>query len=113
MMDRPQEHAGRGLALYQVVLGAFAYGLDSHGLVFQSGQYDDGQVRSGGVGPLQRGYTHAVGQPQIEQDDIDLTSLLDVFSSFLQTFEACDIQLLDNLSQRLLQQIRVVGIVFD
>ena len=112
MMDRPQEHPRPGLALDQVVLGAFANGLNAHGLVFQAGQDNDGQVGRRGVGPLQRGYAHAVRQPQIEQDGIDLSSLLQIFRGLLQTFDVRDLQLLVNQSQRLSQQIRIARIVF-
>ncbi len=113
VMDGPHQHARPGLALYQVVLGALADGLDPDGLVLQARENNDGQVRSGVNGPFQRGQTRAIRQRQVEQDGIDWPTAFQVLRSLLPALDVCDLQVLVKLRQPFLQQIGISRIVFD
>ncbi len=52
MLDGPNQHARRGLALCQIILGALANRLHAGRVVFPTGQNQDGQTRGGSGGPF-------------------------------------------------------------
>ena len=93
VMNGPHQGAGRDLALNLIILSALANRVNRFGLVVQSCQDNDGHVRSGAVGPFHRGQSHAVRQPQIEQDTIDCSCSIQVLFGLPQLLDMRDLQL--------------------
>ena len=92
---------------------ALLQGLCGQRLVVQSGQHHQGDAGRDGVGPPYRSQSVSIGQPQVEQDDVDrmLRQVLLGLSHALHVgqFGCCEPLLVEHLAQ----QTGVSRVVFD
>ena len=71
MPQRSQQSGGVDLALDETALRAFLQSLFGHGLVFQAREHHQRDAGRGCADPAHRFKSLRIGQPQIEQNDLD------------------------------------------
>ncbi len=105
--------AGLYLSLDQVVLGAFLQRLRGQRFIVQSREHHQRNAGRGCMGPSYRTQTLGVGQPEVEQDDVDgMAGKMD-----LRLAHGDHVRHLDPVAPLLIEHLpeqpRVAGIVFD
>ena len=107
------ERIGVKFSFDQTVLCSLLNCPQSDRLVFQATENNDRKVRGDGKHVGERGQSLAVGQPQIEQHDVDRVAG-EVLTSGCQVFDAVDVVLGRFCgAEQLTKKARVVGIVYD
>ncbi len=92
---------------------AFLQGLRGQRLVVHARQHHQGDARRGRARAPQRFQSLCIGQPQVEQDNVDhmlgkmLLGVAD--ASHLRDFQAMRVMLVDHFAE----QARVAGVIFD
>ena len=109
----PQQAARLDLALDEVVLRAFLQRLGGQRLVVEAGQHHQRDARRGRVGPPHRLQPLRVGQPEIEQDDVDGMLVPGAPRPRSCTRRASRRSCERLLVEHLAQQARVAGVVLD
>ena len=116
-LDGVADHARQQLAfdasLHEVVLCAGPHCIERHLLVVQSRDDHDRFGGKTGVNPRERFQALAVGQAEIEQDDVD-AGLVDTIERRVQTFEPLELEVqLSGFAEQLEDEPRVPRVVFD
>ena len=112
IVDRPDDRAGVGLPLDQVVLRAAADGLAGDVLVRQARHHQDRHGRHGGAEPRDRVQPVRVGQRQVQEDRIEVFAL-DLLQGFPQGTRPREVELpLGVPQQHVLEQNGIRAIVF-
>jgi hypothetical protein len=101
------------LAFDEIVLRALLQGLRGQHLVVQTRQHHQRDAGCGGVDPLYRFQSLRIGQPQVDQDDINRMLSKNLFGA-THAFRVHQFGVAQALlSQHLAEQAGVAGVVFD
>ena len=113
MPQRSQQSGGVDLAFDETALRAFLQRLFGHGLVFQAREHHQRDAGRGCVDPAHRFKSLRIGQPQIEQNDLD-RMLRQVASRPRSRTSRASIRFRANpLVEHLAERTGVCGVVFD